>query len=209
MSKTETLRQLNAAATAERIKQSGRNPAGGSPADQSGSPATDHLSTAVQELREQLLSLQSQLASWSQVVSERMAAALRTARQQDAAQQTIETQALRQERAASVQEMEAVLTRLTPLTESLERTQQFLRLDGQEPEWVGARRWVLWKGILVGVVATVILGGGGMLLSSKMWAELQRERAERQLYQSAWKVLTAEEQAEMNARLKLPKQPTK
>ena len=209
MSKTETMRQLNAAATAQRLKQSGRNPAAGSPAAQSGSPALDRLSTAVQELREQLLSVQSQLASWSQVVSELMAAALRTARQQDAAQQTIETQALRQERAASVQEMDAVLTRLTPLTESLERTQQFLRLDGQEPEWVGARRWVLWKGILVGVVATVILGGGGMLLSSKMWAELQRERAERQLYQSAWKVLTAEEQAEMNARLKLPKQPTK
>ena len=208
MSKTETLRQLNAAATAERIKQSGRNPAGGSPADQSGSPALDHLSTAVQELLAQLLSLQSQLASWSQVVSERMAAALRTARQQDAAQQTIEMQALRQERAASVQEMEAVLNRLTPLTESLERTQQFLRLDGQEPEWVGARRWVLWKGILLGVVAAAILGGGGLLLSSKMWAELQRERADRQLYQSVWEVMTAEEQAEMEARLKLPKQPT-
>ena len=160
MSKTETMRQLNAAATAQRLKQSGRNPAAGSPDAQSGSPALDRLSTAVQELLAQLLSLQSQLASWSQVVSERMAAALRTARQQDAAQQTIEMQALRQERAASVQEMEAVLNRLTPLTASLERTQQFLRLDGQEPEWVGARRWVLWKGILLGVVAAAILGGG-------------------------------------------------
>ena len=208
MSKTETMRQLNADATAQRIKQSGRNPAAGSPDAQSGSPALDRLSTAVQELHAQLLSVQSQLASWSQVVSERMAAALRTARQQDAAQQTIEMQALRQERAASVQEMEAVLNRLTPLTESLERTQQFLRLDGQEPEWVGARRRVLWKGILVGVVAAVILGGGGLLLSSTMWAELQRERADRQLYQSVWEVMTAEEKAEMEARLKLPKQAT-
>ena len=97
MSKTETMRQLNADATAQRIKQSGRNPAAGSPDAQSGSPALDRLSTAVQELHAQLLSVQSQLASWSQVVSERMAAALRTARQQDAAQQTIEMQALRQE----------------------------------------------------------------------------------------------------------------
>ena len=123
-------------------------------------------------------------------------------------------QALRQERAASVQEMDAVLTRLTPLTKSLERSQQFLRLDGQEPEWVGARRRVLWKGILVGVVATVLLGGGGMLLywqfgpSSKMWAELERERADRQLYQSVWKAMTPEEQAELNARRNPPKQPT-
>ena len=115
-------------------------------------------------------------------------------------------QALRQERAASVQEMEAVLNRLTPLTASLERSQQFLRLDGQEPEWVGARRWVLWKGILLGVVAAALLGGGGLLLSSTMWAELQRERADRQLYQSVWEVMTAEEKAEMEARLKLPKQ---
>ena len=43
MSKTETMRQLNAAATAERIKQSGQPPAAGIPAAQSGSPATDHL----------------------------------------------------------------------------------------------------------------------------------------------------------------------
>ena len=182
MSKTETMRQLNAAATAERLKQSGQPPAAGSPAAQSVSPAIDDLSAAVRELITQLPSWQSQMASWPQVVSERVAAALRTAQQETAAQQTIETQALRQERATSVQEMDAVLTRLTPLTKSLERSQQFLRLDGQEPAWVGARRWVLWKGILVGVVATVLLGGGGMLLyrefgpSSKMWAELERER---------------------------------
>ena len=81
------------------------------------------------------------------------------------------------------------------------------RLERQESRW----RWGMsrgeWRGILLGVVLTVILGGVGMRLhwwlgpSTKVWEELK-------LYQGVWKVMTPEEKDEMNARINPPKEPT-
>jgi len=164
------------------------------------------LSQAVRELIAQLPRWESRMAAWPQVMSERVAVALKTAQDAAAAQQTTEARAWQQERTAWRQAMQSELQRLTALTERQSRL--LVRQERQDAPFLLNWSWDRWKGLLVNVSVTVALTLFVSLVGvTSYWrygppAQTRTAlRAQISLYQELWAVTTEAERKRIQARL--------
>ena len=156
-----------------------------------------------------LPSLQSQIGAWPQVISERLAAAFRTAQQQDEERGRREVGAWRQERAAASQQtlealksLQGSVWTLNNLVKSRER---------QEAAWIWGWSRDLWKGILIGLVWAAVLGTGGARLywlygpptsAGTQWAADRAElKANLSNYRQKWEAVRPADQKRAEKRL--------
>lgn len=164
------------------------------------------LSGAVRELIAQLPRWESRMAAWPQVVSERVAVALKTAQDETEARQQSEARAWAQERAAWSAEMQSQLQRLTKLAERQARLIE--RQEIQDAPWLLNWSWDRWKGLLVNVSVTVVLTLFVTVIgATSYWrygppAQTRAElRDQISIYQDLWDVTTEAERQRIQARL--------
>ena len=156
------------------------------------------LSGAVRELIARLPRWESRMAAWPQVVSERLALALKTAQDEAEAHHRSEARAWAQERAAWRQEMQGQLQRLTALTERQNRL--LARYEAETAPWVLTWSRDRWQQVAANV--TVTLGVSLILLALFWWTgPTARDRAQLSTYQQLWGVMTEAEQNEIRQRL--------
>lgn len=156
------------------------------------------LSGAVRELIAQLPRWESRLAAWPQVVSERLAVALKTAQDEAEARQLREARAWAQERAAWCQEMQDQLQRLTKLAER--QTRLIARYEAETAPWVLTWSRDRWQQVAANV--TVTLGVSLLLLALFWWLGPPAEdRAQLSIHRQLWGVMTEAEQTEIRQRL--------
>ena len=156
-------------------------------------------------LHRELPELRGQMGAWPQAVSDQTAAALRTARQQDEAQQSSEAFTLMQERAAWGQETGQVLQLLQAQAGRQEKL--LLRQERQEQRFLWGLNRDLWKGILFGVLGAVglaLLGGTfyrELGPPNTVAAALMEARDNLSDYRQLWDAATPAEQKKIKQRL--------
>ena len=123
------------------------------------------LSQAVRALIAQLPRWESRMAAWPQVVSERLAVALKTAQDEAEARQQSEARAWAQERATWHQAMQHQLQSLTALTERQGRL--IARYEAEAAPWVLTWSRDRWQQVAANV--TVTLGVSLLLLALFWW----------------------------------------
>jgi len=156
------------------------------------------LSQAVRDLIAQLPRWESRLAAWPQVVSERLAVALKTAQDEAEARHRNEARAWAQERAAWRQEMQDQLQSLTALTER--QAALIKRYEHETAPWVLTWSRDRWQQVAANV--TVTLGVSLLLLALFWWLGPPAEdRAQLSIHRQLWGVMTESEQNEIRQRL--------
>ena len=137
------------------------------------------------------------MEAWPRAVSKTVAGAmaetLETAAQRFQAQARTE----RREQAAAREQAANQLREQSNATDRLEWVVK--RLERQTTPWLWNWSRDRWLGVLIGVLATVLLGGGGQTLywrlgpPSAVWAQLTT-------YRSVWAVMTQAEREELLSR---------
>ena len=175
------------------------------PAPLNPSPATDQLSAALAELLALLPSLQSQMATWPQVISERLAAAFRTAQQQDEARQRTEAAGWKQERAESGRATQEALNSLNASAYKLNSLAVELENRNEKLIWGLSRE--RWGGIVMGLSLSVVLGLAGGLLYQKFgpprqeWTQWAEDRKNLSNYRQKWDAVRPADQKRAEKRL--------
>lgn len=156
------------------------------------------LSQAVRELIAQLPRWESRMAAWPQVVSERLAVALKTAQDEAEARQQSEAQAWAQERATWHQAMQHQLQSLTALSERQGRL--LARYEAETAPWVLTWSRDRWQQVAANV--TVTLSVSLLLLALFWWLGPPAEdRRQLSIHRQLWGVMTEAEQNEIRQRL--------
>ena len=138
------------------------------------------------------------MAAWPQVVSERLAVALKTAQDEAEARHRSEARAWAQERATWRQEMQDQLQTLTALTER--QTELISRYEAETAPWVLTWSRDRWQHVAATV--TVTLGVSLILLALFWWLGPPAEdRAQLSIHRQLWGVMTESEQNEIRQRL--------
>ena len=137
------------------------------------------------------------MEAWPTAVSKSVAGAM--AETLETAAQRFQTQA-RAERREQAAAREQAATQLKEQSNATDRLEWLVkRLERQTKTWLWNWSRDRWLGVLIGVLATVILGGGGLTLywrlgpPSAVWVQLTT-------YRSVWAVMTQAEREELLSR---------
>lgn len=149
------------------------------------------------DLSEKVPRWETTMEAWPTAVSRTVAGALDETLETAAKRFQAQARAERQEQAAARQQAASQLLEQSKATERL--AWLVSQLERQTKPWIWGWSRDRWVGVLIGVLATVILGGGGLTLywrlgpPSAVWAQLTN-------YRSVWAVMTQAEREEMQRR---------
>ena len=149
------------------------------------------------DLSEKVPRWETTMEAWPRAVSKTVAGALDETLETAAKRFQTQARAERQEQVAARQQAENQLKEQSNATARLDWVVK--RLERQTEPWIWNWSRDRWVGVLIGVLATVILGGGGLTLywrlgpPSAVWAQLTN-------YRSVWAVMTQAEREEMMRR---------
>ena len=149
------------------------------------------------DLSEKVPRWETTMEAWPGAVSKTVAGAM--AETLETAAQRFQTQA-RTERREQAAAREQAATQLTEQSNATDRLEWVVkRLERQTQPWLWNWSRDRWLGVLIGVLATVLLGGGGLTLywrlgpPSAVWTQLTT-------YRSVWAVMTQAEREELLSR---------
>ena len=149
------------------------------------------------DLSEKVPRWETTMEAWPRAVSKTVAGAMNETLEEAAQRFQAQARAERREQAAVQVQAVNQLKEQSNATNRLEWVVK--RLERQTEPWLWNWSRDRWLGVLIGVVATVLLGGGGLALywrlgpPSAVWAQLTT-------YRSVWAVMTQAEREEMMRR---------
>lgn len=150
------------------------------------------------DLSEKVPRWETTMEAWPRAVGKTVAGALNETLETAAKRFQAQARAERQEQVAARQQAANQLKEQANATARLDWVVK--RLERQAKPWIWGWSRDRWVGVLIGVLATVFLGGGGLTLywrlgpPSAVWAQLTN-------YRSVWAVMTQAERKEMQRRI--------